>query len=51
MKAARRGAARRGDAGRVQRRVGRITGNELYYVPFTCKREEETAVIPKGRDK
>lgn len=32
----------------MQRRVSRITGNELYYVPFTCKREEETAVIPKG---
>lgn len=44
-------AARRGIGGRLQRRVGRITGNELYYVPFTCKREEETAVIPKGRDK
>lgn len=31
--------------------VGRITGNELYYAPFTCKREAETAVVPKRRDK
>lgn len=41
----------KGKNGCAETRVGRITGNELYYVPFTCKREEETAVIPKEQDK
>lgn len=52
---AKSGEIMKAGAGEVERemrsRVGRITGNELYYAPFTCKREKETAVIPKRRDK
>lgn len=48
------GGNNEGGRGRSEERDAesrRITGNELYYAPFTCKREEETAVMPKRRDK